>query len=124
LFFSAISASLSRVLRGEEALSDAQRQGAMLASMQEVTETFLGCQNPFLDWFQQLRPCLAAKNPLAQPMPRNEYIVEVTCCSLHKVEPRDAGAACLLIAGVAAWLAAVCVMALAASNHFASPPRS
>jgi len=96
----------------------------MLESMQELTATCLECQNSFLDSFEQLHQCLAAKNPLAQPVPRNEYIVEVTCCSLHKVEPRDAGAACLLIAGVAAWLAAVCVMALAASNHFASPPRS
>jgi len=56
---------------------------------------------------------------------RNEYIVEVTCCSLHRVESGDAAeAACRLMAGVVASSAAVCVLVAAASTHFANTARS
>mmetsp|Transcript_95697 Transcript_95697/g.189693 ORF Transcript_95697/g.189693 Transcript_95697/m.189693 type:complete len:88 (-) Transcript_95697:844-1107(-) len=52
---------------------------------------------------------------------RNEYIVEVTCCSLHKVEDGQAEA-CRLRVGDLARHAAACEPGVAVSMHVASPP--
>lgn len=90
----------------------------MWALMQEMTVTCLGWQRPFPDSLRQLHPFLAAKPPLAQP--RNEYIVEATCCSLRRVESEHVEAACHQLPGDAASFAAVCALGVA-STYVASP---